>query len=383
MPFARMLDLPALLRRKSFFLFGPRGTGKTFLIREQIDDEALVLDLLRPELFLRLASEPGLLESLVADRRGPQARVVIDEVQKLPGLLDEVHRLIETRGIRFLLTGSSARKLKRGHANLLAGRAWTAHMFPLVYPELPKFDLPRYLRWGGLPHVINSTEPDEELRAYVGTYLKEEIAAEGLVRRLPPFSRFLTTAALTNGQMLNFAKIASDAGLPAATVREYYFLLEDTLVGFFLPGWTKSNKRKAITTAKFYFFDTGVTHTLAGTETLDRNSDLYGRSFEHWVVTELRAYLGYRRRSETLAYWRSVHQHEVDIVIGDHTAVEVKSTRKVGPHDLRGLQALAQERSFERLILVSEDPLRTKRGSIECLPWHVFVAELWADRLLE
>jgi predicted AAA+ superfamily ATPase len=316
------------------------------------------------------------------DRWGGKAPVVIDEVQKLPPLLDEVHRLIEERGMRFVLTGSSARKLKRGHANLLGGRAWTANLYPLTYPEIPKFDLPRFLRFGGLPPVVLGDEPDEELHAYVRTYLHEEIQAEGLVRRLPAFTRFLTTAASTNGQMLNFAKIGNDAGLPAATVREHYFLLEDTLVGFLLPAWTKSKKRKAIATAKFYLFDTGVAHALAGTRALDRNSDLYGRSFEQWIAMELRAYLGYRRRHEELGYWRSTADHEVDFMVGDHIAIVAKATRKVGASDLRGLGALAEEKIVQQLFLVSEDSIETKRGSIRCLPWRTFLDELWGDRLL-
>jgi predicted AAA+ superfamily ATPase len=227
----RVIVLADLLKRKSFFLFGPRATGKSFLVRTQLADRALVVDLLRSDLAFRLAADPGLLEALVGDRQGAGSWIVIDEVQKLPILLDEVHRLIESRGLRFLLTGSSARKLKRGQANLLAGRAWTAQLYPLTSAEIPRFDLPRFLRFGGLPPVVLSEEPVEELRAYVRTYLQEEIQAEGLVRRLPQFSRFLATAALTNGQMLNFAQIASDAGVPATTVREYYFLLEDTLIG--------------------------------------------------------------------------------------------------------------------------------------------------------
>jgi uncharacterized protein len=380
----RTLDVAALVKKKSFFLLGPRATGKSFLIREQLGGrKATVIDLLRSDVFLRLSADPSLLESMIdGGPRDVAAPVVIDEVQKLPGLLDEVHRLIEGRGLRFILTGSSARKLKRGHANLLGGRAWTANLFPLTYAELPKFDLPRFLRYGGLPPVVLGDEPDEELHAYVRTYLHEEIQAEGLVRRLPAFARFLTTAALTNGQMLNFAKIGNDAGLPAATVREHYFLLEDTLVGFLLPAWTKSKKRKAIATAKFYFFDTGVAHALAGTRTLDRNSDLYGRSFEQWIAMELRAYLGYRRRREELGYWRSVSDHEVDFVIGDHVAVEVKATRRVANDDLRGLTALAEEKIVRKLFLVSEDPLETRRGPIRCLPWRTFLDELWSDELL-
>jgi uncharacterized protein len=384
--FRRTLDIGALVRKKSFFLLGPRATGKSFLIREQLGGKATVIDLLRSDVLLRLSSDPSLLESLIdGQRRDAKAPVVIDEVQKLPPLLDEVHRLIEERGMRFILTGSSARKLKRGHANLLGGRAWTANLYPLTYAEIAKidanFDLPRFLRYGGLPPVVRGEEPEEELHAYVRTYLHEEIQAEGLVRRLPAFSRFLTTAALTNGQMLNFAKIGNDAGLPAATVREHYFLLEDTLVGFLLPAWTKSKKRKAIATAKFYFFDTGVAHALAGTRTLDRNSDLYGRSFEQWIAMELRAYLGYRRRHEELAYWRSVSDHEVDFMIGDHVAVETKATRRVGASDVRGLAAIAEEKIVRQLFLVSEDPVETQRGAIRCLPWRTFLDELWSDEL--
>jgi len=380
--FSRTLDLGALAKKKSFFLLGPRATGKSFLIRDQLGGQATVIDLLRSDVFLRLSANPSLLESMIdGGHRGATAPVVIDEVQKLPSLLDEVHRLIEERRMHFVLTGSSARKLRLGHANLLGGRAWTANLYPLTYAEIPKFDLPRFLRYGGLPPVLLGDDPDEELHAYVRTYLHEEIQAEGLVRRLPAFTRFLTTAASTNGQMLNFAKIGNDAGLPAATVREHYFLLEDTLVGFLLPAWTKSTKRKAISTAKFYFFDTGVAHALSGTRVLDRNSDLYGRSFKQWIAMELRAYLGYRRRREELGYWRSTADHEVDFVIGDRVAVEAKATRRVAASDLRGLIALAEEKIVRQLFLVSEDPIETKRGPIRCLSWRTFLDELWGDKL--
>lgn len=381
MDFYRLLDLAALLRRKSIFLFGPRATGKSHLVHTQLGDRALVIDLLRSDLYLRLAADPSLLEALIGPDRKAGDWVVIDEVQKLPLLLDEVHRLIETRRLHFLLTGSSARKLKGGQANLLAGRAWTARLHPLTSAELPQFDLGRMLRYGGLPPVVTSDSPEEDLGAYVRTYLQEEIQAEGLVRRLPQFSRFLTMAAMTNGQMLNFAQIASDAGMSASTVREHYLLLEDTLVGHLLPAWTKSRRRKAISTAKFYFFDTGVTHALAGTRTLDRNSNLYGQSFEQWMGMELRAYLDYRRKDDPLTYWRSVQRHEVDFLVGDHTAIEVKATRAVTPRDLRGLEALADEGVFRHLLLISEDPLEATRGHVRCVPWRIFLDELWSDRL--
>jgi predicted AAA+ superfamily ATPase len=382
MKYQRVLDLTALLAKKSCFLFGPRATGKSFLIREQLAGRALVIDLLRSDLYLRLSANPAEIEALVGAQEGPSRWVVIDEIQKIPELLDEVHRLIEERRIRFLLTGSSARKLRRGRANLLAGRAWPASLFPLVWPEIRHFDLDKHLRWGGLPSVVPSEDPAEELAAYTRTYLQEEIAAEGLVRRLPPFARFLTVAGLSNGQMLNFEQIASDAAVPASTVREYVAILQDTLVGFLLEPWTGSRRRKAIATAKLYLFDTGVTHAISGTQTLDRNSDLWGRSFEQWIGLELRAYLAYRRRPDRLGYWRSVHGQEVDYVVGEQAAIEVKAIRRVSPRDLRGLRALAEEGVFRSYILVSDDPIEGLRDGVRCIPWQTFVRELWADQLL-
>ncbi len=309
--------------------------------------------------------------------------IVIDEVQKIPALLDEVHRLIESQHSRFLLTGSSARKLKRGQANLLAGRAWTAQLFPLCWSEIPSFQLDRYLRYGGLPQVYASDQPIEELDAYVQTYLKEEILAEGIIRKIPPFSRFLKSAALSNGQILNFTALGSDAQVSPSTVREYYAILEDTLVGFVLEPWRNSKKRKAVQTAKFYFFDTGVTHTLAGTQSLDRNSNLYGASFEQFIGMELRAYCSYRRRKEDITFWRTQQSgFEVDFLIGDHTAVEVKTCKRLTPSDFRGLVALREEGVFKKYYMASHDPIETHHEGITALPWKDFLERLWNDRLL-
>jgi predicted AAA+ superfamily ATPase len=373
---ARIMDLPALLARRSCFLFGPRGAGKSFLIREQLKQRAVVLDLLRSEVFLRLSSDPSQLESMI-DAAGDSSLVVIDEVQKIPLLLDEVHRLIEERRIRFLLTGSSARKLKRGRANLLGGRASQAELFPLAWKELADFDLLRYLRFGGLPRVCLSEEPEEDLDAYVRTYLTEEIQAEGFIRRLPPFNRFLQTAALANGELINFANVASDAQVAPSTVREHYQLLEDTLIGFFLLPWTQSKKRKAISTAKFYFFDTGVTHTLAGTKHLDRNSDLFGRSFEHFLAMELRSALSYRRTREPLRFWRSTHGHEVDFIVGDRFAAEIKAKTRTAERDARGLKAFQEEGAVRRYYLVSQDRVERKSQGIEYIHWETFLTRLW------
>ena len=380
MEIKRQLQLAPLLAMKSFFLFGPRATGKTTLIRRQLAENATIIDLLDSRYFLKLSAAPYELESIIAGN--PADIIVIDEIQRIPELLNEVHRLIEAQNITFLLTGSSARKLRRGNANLLAGRVWDAGMFPLIHQELLDFDLNRYLRYGGLPAVYLSKYPEEELDAYVNTYLKEEILAEGLIRRLPPFSRFLKTIALANGEMINFTKIASDAQVPPSTVTEYVGLLEDTLVGFLLPAWTESKKRKAIKTGKFYFFDPGVTHMLAGTETLDRNSDLYGKSFEQFIGMELRAYLSYRRKKLPLTYWRSKNGHEVDFLIGARTAIEVKASSKIGRNDFKGLRYLKEEGVFTNLILVSQDPVSTRTENILALPWEKFLSDLWLDKFV-
>lgn len=371
----RALDLQSLLAKKSFFLFGPRATGKSTLVRQQLADEAFVVDLLDSRNYLRLSASPGDLAGMIAASN--KTLIVIDEVQRVPELLNEVHRLIETQRLRFLLTGSSARKLRRGQANLLAGRVWEARLFPLIFREITEFDLDRYLLYGGLPMVWLGDEPVEELDAYTHTYLTEEIMAEGLVRKLPPFSRFLRAMALSNGDMLNFTKLASDCQVPPSTVTEYVALLEDTLVGHLLPAWAQSKKRKAIRTAKFYFFDCGVTHLLAGTRTLDRNSDLYGQSFEQFIGGEIRAWLSYNRIRQDLCYWRSAQGDEVDFLIGEDIAVEVKASTRVGWRDFKGLDRLAEEGVFKHYLLVSQDPTEMRDGARHALPWQSFINALW------
>lgn len=377
----RALELPNLLHRKSYFLFGPRGTGKSWLIREQLSARVDYIDLLHSATYLRLTARPSELEAMSS-----KDIVVIDEVQRIPELLNEVHRLIETRGTRFLLTGSSARRLRRGGANLLAGRAYTAALFPLTWHELEtagQFDLQRFLRFGGLPSAITDEDPELYLAAYVDTYLKEEIQAEALVRNLANFARFIQTAALANTGIVNYTKVANDAQLSPNTVRDYFQILEDTLIGFQVPAWTKSRKRKAIQTAKFYFFDIGAVHALSGAGELDEHSDLYGKAFEHFIAMELRAYLSYKSKREKLHYWRSTTKFEVDFLIGDRMAVEVKSARSTSERDHRGLNALAEENYVGDLLLVSRDEqTMTYPSGIRHLHWRDFLRQLWADKLL-
>lgn len=379
-PIPRRLNLPGLLARKSQFLFGPRATGKSTLIQQQLP-EAQVYDLLDAETFRALIARPKLLEERLGDGRQP---VVIDEIQKLPSLLDEVHRLIEKRKVRFLLTGSSARKLRRGGANLLAGRAWEARLFPLTWQELGGgFDLLRYLNTGGLPAIHASPDAKDELAAYVGTYLQEEIQAEAVTRNLASFSEFLTLAALSNGQEINFESMAIDCGVSPGTLKNYFQVLSDTLVGLGLPGFTRTRKRKAISRAKHYFFDVGVVNQLAGRGEIAPRSELFGAALEHFLVLEVRAYNSYSRTNAPLHYWRSTSKMEVDLVVGPNLlAVELKATALVQDKHLKGLRALKEEGLLRRYLCVSLDeaPRRTADG-IEILPWQTFLERLWAGAL--
>ena len=381
MIFKRFLDLPGLLKKKSHFLFGPRSTGKTSLIHSQFPQGTVILDLLESELYLRLSMNPGDLESIIFAFDHPSI-AIIDEVQRIPQLLNEVHRLIEKKGIKFLLTGSSARKLRHNQANLLAGRARQAELFPLTYTEIPEFNLDRYLHLGGLPMIYQSDEPIDDLHAYVDTYLKEEIQAEALVRQLPAFTRFLKYSALTSGEMLNFANISNDAAVPASTVREYYNILEDTFIGFILPAYTKTIKRKPISTAKFYYFDIGVKNTLSGITSIPSQSDLYGKAFEHFIALELRTYLSYKRKHLSLTYWQSKNGQEVDFIIGDDIAIEVKTTNRTQDKHLKGLKALEEEKLCKRYILISHDILKRRSGNLEIMHWQEFLTALWSDVII-
>ncbi len=375
---SRRMNLEDLLRRKSFFLFGPRATGKSTLIEQQLP-QAKVYDLLDARTLRALVRNPSLIEEQHQD---PTQIIAIDEIQKLPSLLDEVHRLITKRAMRFLLTGSSARKLKRGSANLLAGRAWWAELFPLTSAEIPEFNLLTYLNTGGLPQIYGNSDYREELAAYVSLYLKEEVQAEGLTRNLPAFVEFMDVIGVSNGEELNFDSFASDCGVAPGTLKNYLQILLDTYLGFVLPGFTKTKKRKAIRRAKHYLFDVGVVNTLAQRGRIEPRSELFGRAFEHFVITEVRAYLSYARKQIQMYYWRSTSQFEVDLVIGDALAVEIKSTHHVSDKHLRGLRALREEGLIARFVVVSLDPEpRVLADSIEIWPWKSFLEALWQGRL--
>lgn len=377
----RLLQPKDLIRKNSFFLFGPRGTGKSFLLRNELANETFSINLLDSSLYFQLQANPSLLKEIILAKN--IKTVVIDEVQRLPELLNIVHLLIEEHQLRFVLTGSSARKLKSGGANLLAGRAIRKELFPLTWKELKDFNLNRYLKYGGLPLSYFSEDPEEFLDAYVNTYLKEEIQSEGLVKKIPAFSQFLQLAASTSGELLNFTSISNETGVSSKTIKEYYSILEDTLVGFMVEPWTKSTQRKPIQTAKFYFFDTGVKNTLTNTRDFSEKSDLWGKSFEHFIAMELRAYLSYKLKNKyRLQFWRSTSQFEVDFVIDNQVAIEVKATNKLRNENFKGLRNLMEEKKFKKYYLISNDPNERIHENIICLPWNKFLANLWDGKII-
>ena len=379
----RLLNLSRDLTHRSVFLFGPRQTGKTTLLKDRYGDRPW-FNLLRGDEYLRLASQPGRLRQELAQVDPGTGPVVIDEIQKLPSLLDDIHNLIEERGFRFVMTGSSPVKLRRGGVNLLGGRARTRYLMPFVSNEVPDWDLNRALLNGGIPSIHLSDDPRQDLEAYCGSYVQLEVQAEGLVRGIEPFSRFLQSAARSAGEQINFERVGADAQVPPRTVREYFQVLQDTLIGVMVdpvrPG--KRARRKVVSRGKFYFFDCGVANTLAGTTSLDSHTEAYGRALEQLIFNELRAWQSYRRDSRGVGFWRTTDHVEVDFVIPPDLALEVKSTRNLTRSDTRGLGAIAEEGEFARRILVCNEPVRRVVEGIEVHPVREFLELLWADKIL-
>jgi len=305
--------------------------------------------------------------------------VIIDEIQKLPALLDEVQVMIEETGTRFLLTGSNARKLRRQQGSLMAGRARTMRLHPFVRAEVEGFKLPRALAFGMLPPIYTSDEPEADLVSYVGEYLQEEIRAEALARNIESFSRFLRQAALANAQVLNFESVARDAQVPARTIREYYAVLEDTLIGTLLEPLQTRGRRKPSAKAKFYFFDIGIVHALIGQHQIAEDTDLWGRAFETFIFMELHACASYGGGKSEISWWRTVGHDEVDFVWDGNVAIEVKASRHVYAGDFKSLAALDQEQPMRRLICVCREKERRRLGKVEIVPYGEFLDELWSS----
>ncbi|MGH7772890.1 MAG: ATP-binding protein [Candidatus Binatia bacterium] len=375
------LQLLKGLKKESCFLWGPRQTGKSTLVK-QLFPQSMYYDLLLSNEFLRLQQNPALLreEVLAAEPRDP---VVIDEVQKVPALLDEVHWLIANHHVQFCLLSSSARKLKRGGGNLLGGRALRYELYPLVFREIPDFDLFRALDHGLVPRHYVAEKPERMLQSYVGDYLKEEIAAEALTRNLPAFSRFLEAAAFSNGDIVNYQNVARECGISSPTARDYFQILEDTLIGRFIPAYRKKQKRRVIFAPRFYFFDVGIVNLLLKRGRILPRSESLGRAFEHLIFQELVAHRHYSGLEYPLSYWRTASQLEVDFIMGDHqVALEVKAVEQVSEHHLRGLRAFREEYPSKWAIVVSLDPRPRKIGAVTVMPWKFFLTKLWDGDLI-
>jgi predicted AAA+ superfamily ATPase len=374
----------------SFFLFGARGTGKTRLLQSLFPDHESVLwiDLLREGEVLQFIRSPNELRSRLDALAKPPSFVVIDEVQRVPSLLNEVHSLIEERQQKFALTGSSARKLRRGAANLLAGRALLNHLFPLTYRELGgDFSLERVLRWGSLPAVINEKNPDVRnalLRTYVDVYLREEIREEQLVRNLDPFARFLEAAAQSSGHIINFSKIAREAGTDSKGVARYFQILEDTLLGFFLEPYHSSIRKRQRQQAKFYLFDIGVKRALEGALRTEPSPQTYewGRAFEHLVILEAHRLNAYLQFDYKFSYLKTQGQLEIDLIAerrGEPTwAIEIKSAAEIDIVELRRLKELAAAIPHSRPVVFCTAPRRKVIEGVLVIPWEQGIDELFS-----
>lgn len=367
--------------QESIFFWGARQTGKSTLLKTLFPN-ALWFDLLLSDEYERLSKKPELLREIILANRNVSL-VIIDEIQRLPDLLNEVHWLISNHKVRFILSGSSPRKILRGGFNLLGGRALRYELYPLISVEIPDFDLIRALNHGLLPRHYDSANPRKLLSSYIGSYLQDEIVAEARIRNVHTFSRFLEVAALTNGEMINYTNIASDCGISAKTIKEYFQILEDTLIGRHLPSFQKRPKRRVITAPKFYMFDIGITNYLLNRTKIEKGTELFGKAFEHFIYQEIYAHSRYSDVNYPMYYWRTASQIEIDFVLGDHeVAIEVKATDQATVRHLKGLKAFAEEYDVKKLILVSNDPLPRLVDDIEILPWKVFLERLWKDEII-
>jgi predicted AAA+ superfamily ATPase len=364
------------VENESIFLWGARQTGKSTWLKMTFPDKRTI-DLLKSDDFERYNRRPALLReelSLLSENE----LVIIDEIQKVPALLDEVHWLISNHNLRFILSGSSARKLRRGGVNLLGGRAVRKQLYPFVSSETPNFDLIKACNNGMLPRHYLVENAANRLRAYVGDYLQQEIKAEALTRNLNTFSRFMEVAALSNGEVLNYNNIASECGVSAPTVKEYFSILEETLIGYTIPAFTRNVKRRVIQSPKFYYFDVGIANFLLKRTEINPGSPEFGHAFEHFILQEIIAYIGYFRPQQNLSYWRTSSGYEVDAIIGNaETAIEIKSSDEVQSHHTKGLKAFSEEFPDARLIIVSLDKNPRKMNNVEIYPAVQFLSMLW------
>ena len=377
--FSRKINLQDA-ENESIFLWGARQTGKSTLL-QLLFPNTRYIDLLKSDEFERYNRRASLLREELSLLQENEL-IIIDEIQKIPELLDEVQWLMTNKNHRFILSGSSARKLRRSGVNLLGGRAIRKHLYPFVSAEIPDFDLIKACNNGMMPRHYLVDDAGKRIHAYVGDYLQQEIKAEALTRNLKTISRFMEIAALRNEEVVNYNNIASECGVSAPTVKEYFSILEETLIGYTIPAFTKNVKRRVIQSPKFYYFDVGIVNFLLRRRSLLPGSAEFGHAFEHLIMQELIAYIGYSESQHSLSYWRTTSGYEVDAVIGNaNVAIEIKSTEEVHSHHTRGLKAFSEEFPNSRLIIVSMDKYPRRMNEIDVIPAQHFLKMLWNGEL--
>ena len=375
--YTRLLKPP---KNKSFFLFGPRGTGKTTWLKAQFPN-ALYFDLLNAETYNDLLARPHRLAQMIPESW--KDYVILDEVQRVPALLHEVHRLIENRHLLFALTGSSARKLKRGEVNLLAGRALTSYLYPLTAQELGSdFSMDHALRFGHLPSTFAEHDPKRYVEAYVTTYLREEVQQEGLTRNLAAFSRFLEVASFSQAQLLNISAVARECAVHRKIVENYFSILEDLLIAARIPVFAKKAKRRMVAHQKFFFFDAGIFRALRPRGPLDSPEDIDGASLETLVFQEVRAMNHYHQYGYELFFWRTANGQEVDLILYGSkgiVAIEVKRSARITDEMFKGLNAFLQEYPMARAYFLTGGDRDGWEGKIRVMPVATFLKNITAE----
>ncbi len=366
---------------ESLFLWGARQTGKSTLLKSLFPN-ALLFDLLLSDVFERLSKTPSIIrETFLANTKNKL--IIIDEIQRIPELLNEVHWLISNHHVQFILSGSSPRKIIRNGANLLGGRALRYELYPLVSAEIPDFSLLKALNNGLLPRHYLASNPKKLISAYIGNYLKDEIASEAKIRNIQSFSKFLEASAFSNGEMVSYTNIASDCGVSPPTVKEYFQILEDTLIGRFLPSYQKKPKRRVISAPKFYFFDLGIVNYLLKRGEIQFGSEAFGNVFEHFIYNEIYAHSKYSGIDYPIYYWRTASQIEVDFILGNNeVAIEVKASSLISSKHIKGLKSFAEEYSTKQLIVVCNEPLPRLIDNVLILPWKEFLKQLWNNEII-
>jgi predicted AAA+ superfamily ATPase len=378
------MELP---KQQSAFLWGPRKTGKSTYLKNRFPN-SLTFDFLKTDYFIEVSKNPALLREqiLAADKSLLEQPIILDEVQKVPQVLDEVHWLIENKGLRFILCGSSARKLRRGHVNLLGGRAWRYEMFPLVSAELESINLLHALNHGMIPSHYLQDDKDcrRSLKAYIVDYLKEEVFAEGLTRNFPAFSRFFDAFGYSHGELTNYSNIARDCGVDSKTVKEYYQILLDTLLAVRIDPFKKRQSRNIITKApKYYMFDVGVAGNLRKQNLETEKGEDFGRAFEHFILMEILAYKSYNEKDFEINFWRTKTGLEVDFLLaGGEIAIEVKGANRIDRRDFYSLETFTDEYLPKRSFIICNEKDKRLHGKIEVIPWRYFLQELWSGRIL-